>query len=78
MSGDRRGENEGRIYVRDIVKLVIMLREPTSFLIAGEPRRAGAAGLDVQAELAEQAAERLMAANENWTAMGTRAEIGRP
>lgn len=25
----------GGIYVRDIVKLVIMLREPTSFLIAG-------------------------------------------
>jgi len=43
------------MYVRDIVKLVIMLREPTLFLIAGncgtELRK-----LDVR-ELAEQAVE---------------------
>ena len=32
----RRGEaREGAIYVHDIMKLVIILCEPTSFLIAG-------------------------------------------
>lgn len=48
-------EREGRIYVRDIVELVIMLHEPTSFLIARELRH-GTAGRDLTYELAEQAA----------------------
>lgn len=47
----------GGIYVRDIVKLVIMLRKPTSFLIAGNCGT-GLRKLDVR-ELAEQAAERV-------------------
>lgn len=81
-SGEReegaRARGERWIYVRDIVKLVIMLHEPTSFLIAGN---CGTGLRDLTDELAEQATWRvgggesgLMAANENWTAMSTRAE----
>lgn len=44
------------IYVRDIVKFVIMLREPTSFLIAGN--YCGTGLRDLTYELAEQAAKR--------------------
>jgi len=50
-----KARGERWIYVRDIMKLVIMLHEPTSFLIAGN---CGTGLRDLTDELAEQATER--------------------